>query len=147
MKARMLVSALLLSAALSFASNASTAQNSVGDRVAKHQVLRDSIERGEGKYAEIEAADKSRLMKAQDEIFLVLRGKVGDESLSGDERALVTSRETEIADILSRIDPRKGMVRCSFQARIGSNRKERVCKRIGFEYNADAKKVIIDLHQ
>lgn len=135
---------VLLAACL--AGRAGAAENLAGQRLAKHEKLRISIESGEGKFAALEAADKARLLRAQDHIFALLRGKDESAELTLAERSNVASRESEIVGIVSRIDPRTSLVRCSYQARIGSNRKEKVCKKVEHDLDPGVK-IVIDLHK
>ncbi len=120
------------------------AQVSIAERVANQKSLRASVESSEGKFARLSGADKAGLLAAQDRIFEVLEGVPSEADLTATQRARLVTAESEVAIIVAKLDPStaKPKVVCSYQARIGSNRKERVCKQVSSSDSSDARRTL-----
>lgn len=121
-----------------------SANSSVAERVANQRSLRLSVEQNDGKFARLKAAEKSKLLRAQDQIFAVLDGKSSTADLSDDDLARLQDAETEIAGIVASLDPpaSKAKVVCSYQARLGSNRKERICRAVDSSDSTGARQTL-----
>ncbi|MEO6065520.1 MAG: hypothetical protein ABIP49_07075 [Lysobacterales bacterium] len=121
-----------------------SADGSVAERVANQRSLRASVEQNDGKFARLKADDKSKLLRAQDRIFALLDGKNSVTALSEDDLARLHDAETEIAGLVASLDPPAGKAKvvCSYQARLGSNRKERVCRKVGSSDSRDAREAV-----
>ncbi len=129
---RGILPALLLGTLWMLCGPVSAADMSVAERLANQQSLRASVEAGQGKFARLDASNKTRLLRAQHTIFMVLEGKSDNSQLNRSEQTRIDSAETEIAKLVASLDPpaAKAKVVCSYEARIGSNRKERVCRKV-----------------
>jgi len=138
------ITRLLIIVVLMAAVPIALAGSSVAERIANQQSLRSSVESGEGKFARLKAADRMRILRAQDTIFALLKGKSATSELSRSDVARIDSAETEIATLVASLDPpaAKAKVVCSYEARIGSNRKERVCRQIGSSNSAQAREQV-----
>ena len=124
--------------------SAAMADSSVAERIANQQSLRAAVESGEGKFARLKPADKTRLLRAQDTIFSVLEGKSATTDLSRQEVVRIETAETEIAQLVASLDPpaAKAKVVCKYEARIGSNRKERICRKVTSSDSSDAREAV-----
>lgn len=132
---------LLFSASLGISANA-VAESSIAERVANQQSLRISVDAGAGKFARLTAVDKAKLLSAQARIFEILDGVPTESELTGTRRARLVAAESEIARIVAKLDPptAKAKVVCAYEARIGSNRKERICRAINSSDSAEARR-------
>lgn len=110
-----------------------SADSSIAEKMANQQSLRTSVEAGEGKFARLHSADRTRILRAQDTIFALLEGRSATTELSHDDLSRIDDAESEIARLVASLDPpaTKAKVKCSYEARIGSNRKEKVCREVG----------------
>lgn len=143
MKIANVIPAALMTCALFLLAIAPTAfaTESAGEIVANQQKLRSLVELGEGKYASLKPGEKSRVLKLQDEIFDILDNAPSVSAMPADKRDELDSAQAQIASIGDGLDPAAGQrtVRCSYQARIGSNRKEKVCRDIHSSGDADGR--------
>ncbi len=132
---------MIVGAAWFLAGSAVASDSTVAERIANQQSLRSSVESGEGRFARLKASDKTKLLSAQETIFAVLEGKRASSDLNGEEALRLESAEDEITRIVASLQPTAAQrtVRCSYQARIGSNRKERVCKDIHSSGDAEGR--------
>jgi len=144
MRFSLTITHLLVSAVLIAAVSLAAADSSVAEKIANQQTLRNSVESGEGKFARLKPADRTRILRAQDSIFAVLHGKSDSAELSRSEKARIDNAETEIANLVASLDPpvAKAKVVCSYEARIGSNRKERICRKVASSDSAQAREQI-----
>lgn len=132
---------LLFSVSLGISANA-VAESSIAERVANQKSLRSSVEAGEGKFARLTAIDKAGLLSAQARIFEILDGVPTESELTGTRRARLVAAESEVARIVAKLDPStaKAKVVCAYEARLGSNRKERICRAINSSDSAEARR-------
>lgn len=135
------MSVLLLCLLSSGVAADAASSGSIAERVANQKSLRVSVEAGEGKFAKLSRNDKAGLLAAQDRIFQVLEGLPSESQLTATQRATLGEAESEVARIVAKLDPPAGKpkVVCSYEARIGSNRKERVCKPVSSSDTAEAR--------
>ena len=133
MKNYFLMCAALMAAFCLNAPIMASPEPSMAERVANHRVLRSSVEKQEGKFAALKPGDKSKILRAQDRIFELLEGKSATAELSSADRTRMDNAESEIANLVASLDPpaASAKVKCSYEARIGSNRKERICRKVG----------------
>lgn len=120
------------------------AAGTVAERRANQERLRASVEAGEGKFAKLGTQDRSALLREQDTILGILKDKTSSSQLSTEEQKRLEGSEASIDRILARLEPAAAQpkVVCSYEARIGSNRKEKVCRRIDASDSADARRAV-----
>ncbi len=126
------------------ASSSLMAAGTVAERRANQERLRTSVEAREGKFAKLGVEDRAALMREQDKIFSILGDKSATSQLSGEEQRRLEGSEASIDRILAKLEPAvaKPKVVCSYEARVGSNRKEKVCRRIDSSDSANARQAL-----
>lgn len=129
---------------LAVVSSSLMAAGTVAEHRANQERLRASVEAGEGKFAKLGTQDRAVLTREQDAIFSILADKTATSQLSAEDQKRLDGAEASIDRIIASLDPPKTApkVVCKYEARVGSNREEKVCRQIDSSNSADARQAL-----
>lgn len=91
----------MVSASLPAASGEPFAVKSMEDFLDYQYALRDAVESGKGRFAELAKVDRSKLLRAQDDIFRILDGKTSVKRLSERDKKTLYNAQHVVAAIVT----------------------------------------------
>ncbi len=90
--------------------------------------LREAVESGEGRFSELSGTDRTRLIRAQDEIFRILANKSSVKRLGERDRRDLYNAQHVVAAIVTRNRGDRSI--CQFESELGSRLQTINCRTV-----------------